>query len=130
MLLEKSENSEKLLAQTIISHKQVLKEKDQVISNLKHEASIHSAQLESLLSKHQSCHKQLESIQVNCQKWVESCKGYKMFLNHQSKNNVKFGLWYTHTQGPSDYTPKVQVYDNESNSSILKETVNTDCDSS
>jgi hypothetical protein len=50
--------------------------------------------------------KELADTKVDCEKWVESCKGFKMLLNKQSASNVKFGIRYNHIEAPTDYTPK------------------------
>ncbi|MFS8021195.1 hypothetical protein Hanom_Chr16g01424591 [Helianthus anomalus] len=115
------EKSEKLLSQAFISHKEALKEHNQIISKFKHEANVHSAQLGLLLLKYQTFQKELESTHVNCQKWIESCKGFEILLNQQIQSNVKFGLEYNHTQGPSHPTPKTQ---SEIHSISSKEFVN------
>ncbi|MFS7896647.1 hypothetical protein Hanom_Chr03g00181131 [Helianthus anomalus] len=56
-------------------------EKDQEISRLKHEATITINQLQTMNEKYQGCKKELKSIQITCDKWVESCIGFKMLLN-------------------------------------------------
>ncbi|MFS7994294.1 hypothetical protein Hanom_Chr12g01104201 [Helianthus anomalus] len=44
-----------------------------------------------MVEKYQSCKKELESTQIICEKWVESCKGYELMLEKQIKSNMKFG---------------------------------------
>ncbi|MFS8000937.1 hypothetical protein Hanom_Chr13g01184431 [Helianthus anomalus] len=47
-----------------------------------------------MIEKYQSCRKELESTQINCEKWVEPCVGFEMLFNKQTKSNVKFGIGY------------------------------------
>ena len=55
--------------------KNKLAEKDKEISSMKEEQSITKTQLQTLVEKYQVCKKELESTQITCEKWVESCKG-------------------------------------------------------
>ena len=45
-----------------------------------------------MVEKYQVCKKELESTQITCERWVESCKGYEVMLEKQLKSNVKFGI--------------------------------------
>ncbi|KAJ0621741.1 hypothetical protein HanIR_Chr01g0012141 [Helianthus annuus] len=72
--------------------KNKLTEKDKVISSLKEEQSITKTQLQTMVEKYQVCKKELESTQITCERWVESCKGYEVMLEKQLKSNVKFGI--------------------------------------
>ncbi|MFS8032479.1 hypothetical protein Hanom_Chr17g01558261 [Helianthus anomalus] len=47
-----------------------------------------------MVEKYQVCKKVLESTEITCQKWVESCKGYELMLEKQIKSNVKFGIGF------------------------------------
>ena len=71
-----------------------LAEKDKEISSLKEEQSITKTQLQTMVEKYQVCKKELESTQITCERWVESCKGYEVMLEKQIKSNVKFGVWF------------------------------------
>ena len=59
---------------------------------MKEEQSITKTQLQTLIEKYQGCKKELESTQITCERWVESCKGYEVMLEKQLKSNVKFGI--------------------------------------
>ncbi|MFS7979584.1 hypothetical protein Hanom_Chr10g00929411 [Helianthus anomalus] len=74
--------------------KSKLFEKENEISSLKHESNITKDQLQTMVEKYQSCKKELESTQITCEKWVESCKGYELMLEKQIKSNVKFGIGF------------------------------------
>ena len=74
-----------------------LTEKESEISSLKHEATITKDQLQTMITKYQSCKSELESTQVECEKWVESCRGFEMLLNKQTKSHVKFGFGFATT---------------------------------
>ncbi|KAJ0467321.1 putative transcription factor interactor and regulator CCHC(Zn) family [Helianthus annuus] len=74
--------------------KNKLTEKEKEISSLKEEQSITKTQLQTMVEKYQVCKKELESTQITCEKWVESCKGYEVMLEKQIKINVKFGVGY------------------------------------
>ena len=69
-------------------------EKDKEICSLKEEQSITKNQLQTMVEKYQVCKKELESTQITCEKWVESCKGYELMLEKQIKSNVKFGIGF------------------------------------
>ena len=102
-ILEDEINFEKLTKELKLK----LSEKESEISSLKHEASIVKDQLQTMITKYQGCKKELESTQVECQRWVESSKGFEMILNQQSKSHVKFGFGYTETTDqPSQSTDK------------------------
>ncbi|MFS8021645.1 hypothetical protein Hanom_Chr16g01429851 [Helianthus anomalus] len=60
--------------------KSKLFEKDNEISSLKHESSITRDLFQTMIEKYHSCKKELESTQITCEKWVESCKGYELML--------------------------------------------------
>ncbi|KAJ0632047.1 putative transcription factor interactor and regulator CCHC(Zn) family [Helianthus annuus] len=74
--------------------KNKLAEKDKEISSMKEEQSITKTQLQTLVEKYQVCKKELESTQITCERWVESCKWYEVMLEKQIKSNVKFGVGY------------------------------------
>ncbi|KAJ0940057.1 hypothetical protein HanRHA438_Chr02g0068361 [Helianthus annuus] len=93
-LREKVQVSEIVLEKLKKDSKTRLTEKDQEISSLKHEATITKDQLETMIESYQSCKKELESTQITCEKWVESCNGYEMLLEKQIKSNVKFGVGF------------------------------------
>ncbi|MFS7917073.1 hypothetical protein Hanom_Chr03g00184771 [Helianthus anomalus] len=61
-------------------------EKDLEISSLKHEATITKDQLQTIIEKYQNYKKDLESIHITYERWVESCNNYG-----KRKSNVKFG---------------------------------------
>ncbi|MFS7950857.1 hypothetical protein Hanom_Chr07g00588131 [Helianthus anomalus] len=63
--------------------KSQLIENDQEICMFKHEYSNTKDQLQTMIEKYQGCKKELESTQINCEKWVESCVGFEMFLNKE-----------------------------------------------
>lgn len=84
--------------------KSKITEKESEISSLKHEASITKDQLQTMITKYHSCKKKLESTQVECQKWVESSKGFEMIVNQQSKSHVKFGFGFQETTAQSSQT--------------------------
>ena len=62
-----------------------LAEKDNENCNLKQEHSITKDQLQTMIEKYQVCKKELESTQITCEKWVESCKGYEVMLENRLK---------------------------------------------
>ncbi|MFS7946088.1 hypothetical protein Hanom_Chr06g00531941 [Helianthus anomalus] len=68
--------------------------KENKISNLKHEHSITKDQLQTMVEKYKVCKMELESTQIICENWVESCKGYELMLEKQIKSNVKFGIGF------------------------------------
>ena len=45
-----------------------------------------------MVKKYQVFKKELESTQITCERWVESCKGYEVMLAKQLESNVKFGI--------------------------------------
>ncbi|MFS7938776.1 hypothetical protein Hanom_Chr05g00443751 [Helianthus anomalus] len=47
-----------------------------------------------MVEKYHSCKKELESTQITCEKWVESCKGYELMLEKHIKSNLKFGIGF------------------------------------
>ncbi|MFS7890442.1 hypothetical protein Hanom_Chr00s000077g01619041 [Helianthus anomalus] len=47
-----------------------------------------------MIEKYHACKKELESTQITCEKWVESCKGYEVMLEKQIKSNIKFGVGF------------------------------------
>ena len=55
------------------------------------------AQINLLVENLSKVKQELADTKVNCETWVESCKGYQMLLNKQSASNVKFGIGYNHT---------------------------------
>ncbi|MFS7995222.1 hypothetical protein Hanom_Chr12g01115511 [Helianthus anomalus] len=57
-----------------------------------------------MVEKYQSCTKEIESTQITCEKWVESCKGYELMLEKQIKNNVKFGIGFRKNDQISENT--------------------------
>ncbi|MFS7888942.1 hypothetical protein Hanom_Chr00s000002g01600911 [Helianthus anomalus] len=69
-------------------------EKENEISSLKHEYSITKDQLQTMVKNYQSCIKELESTQITCEKWLESCKGYELMLEKEIKSNVKFDIGF------------------------------------
>ncbi|MFS7914134.1 hypothetical protein Hanom_Chr02g00149811 [Helianthus anomalus] len=69
-------------------------EKDLEISSLRHKVSITNDQLQTMVEKYQNCKKELESIQITCERWVKSCNGYEVNLEKQRKNHVKFGVGF------------------------------------
>ncbi|MFS8023965.1 hypothetical protein Hanom_Chr16g01457751 [Helianthus anomalus] len=71
-----------------------LSEKENVIFSLKQEHSITKDQLQTMIEKYQACKKELETTQITCEKWVESCKGYEIMLEKQLESNVKFGIGF------------------------------------
>ncbi|MFS7953602.1 putative transcription factor interactor and regulator CCHC(Zn) family [Helianthus anomalus] len=74
--------------------KNKLTEKEKEISSMKEEQSITKTQLQTMVEKYQVCKKKLESTQITCERWVESCKGYEVMLEKQIESNVKFGVGY------------------------------------
>src|ERR1043165_7225273 len=86
--------------------KSKLTEKESEISSLKHETTITKNQLQTMMTKYHSCKKELMSTQVECEKWVESCKGFEMLLNKQTKSHVKFGFGFQTTAPAFQNTDK------------------------
>ena len=90
--------------------------KSKEVSKLKNEAIETQAQIKIMVENLGEVRKELADTKVNCETWVESCKGYQMLLNKQSASNVKFGIGYNHIETPTDFTPKT----NNDGSAIMK----------
>ncbi|KAD3640186.1 hypothetical protein E3N88_29409 [Mikania micrantha] len=97
---------EKVVAKNKTEFEKALNEKESEIYKLKCLLSEEKARVEVMLVKHNDLKQTLAATQVNCEKWVESCKGFEMLLSKQSASNVKFGIGYNHTGPPTDYKPK------------------------
>ncbi|KAD3640040.1 hypothetical protein E3N88_29263 [Mikania micrantha] len=97
---------EKAVAKNKTEFEKALNDKESEIYKLKCFLSDEKARVEVMLVKHNDLKQTLAATQVNCEKWVESCKGFEMLLNKQSASNVKFGIGYNHTAPPADYKPK------------------------
>ncbi|MFS7962855.1 hypothetical protein Hanom_Chr08g00731421 [Helianthus anomalus] len=61
-----------------------------------------------MVEKYHSCNKKLESTQITCEKWVESCKGYELMLEKHIKRNVKFGTGFRKNDQISENTAKIE----------------------
>ncbi|KAD3066358.1 hypothetical protein E3N88_34238 [Mikania micrantha] len=97
---------EKAVTKNKTEFEKALNEKESEIYKLKCLLSDEKARVEVMLVKHNDLKQTLAATQVNCEKWVESCKGFEMLLSKQSASNVKFGIGYNHTAPPTDYKPK------------------------
>jgi hypothetical protein len=87
-----------------LERKIVLKNKE--ISKLNDKSIETEAQIKTMIDSLGNVRQELADTKVDCEKWVESCKGYQMLLNKQTAANVKFGIGYTHTESPTDFTHK------------------------
>src|ERR1043165_4108251 len=83
-----------------------LASKTKEISKLTNNAIETQAQIKSMIENLGKVRKVLADTKVDCENWVESCRGYQMLLNKQTSSNVKFGIGYNHTETPTDFTPK------------------------
>ncbi|KAD2805405.1 hypothetical protein E3N88_38782 [Mikania micrantha] len=83
---------EKVVAKNKTEFEKALNEKESEIYKLKCLVSDEKARVEVMLVKHNDLKQTLAATQVNCEKWVESCKGFEMLLSKQSASNVKFGI--------------------------------------
>ncbi|KAD7477200.1 hypothetical protein E3N88_00336 [Mikania micrantha] len=97
---------EKAVAKNKTEFEKALNEKESDIYKLKCLLSDEKARVEVMLVKHNDLKQTLAATQVECARWVESCKGFELLLNKQTASNVKFGIGYNHTAPPTDYTPK------------------------
>ncbi|KAD6796174.1 hypothetical protein E3N88_07070 [Mikania micrantha] len=97
---------ERVMTKNKTEFEKVLNEKESEIYKLKCQLSDEKARVEVMLVKHNDLKQTLAATQVECAKWVESCKGFELLLNKQTASNVKFGIGYNHTAPPADYTPK------------------------
>ncbi|MFS7920805.1 hypothetical protein Hanom_Chr03g00229071 [Helianthus anomalus] len=61
-----------------------------------------------MAEKYQSCKKELESTQITCEKWVESCKGYELMWENRIKSNVKFGIRFSKNDQISENTAEIE----------------------
>ncbi|KAD4584957.1 hypothetical protein E3N88_22558 [Mikania micrantha] len=105
-LINEKLDLEKAVTKNKTEFEKVLNEKESEIYKLKCQLSDEKARVEVMLVKHNDLKQTLATTQVECEKWVESCKGFEMLLNKQTASNVKFGIGYNHTAPPADYTPK------------------------
>ncbi|KAD0241433.1 hypothetical protein E3N88_44569 [Mikania micrantha] len=105
-LINEKLDLEKVVTKNKTEFEKVLNEKESEIYKLKCQLSDEKARVEVMLVKHNDLKQTLAATQVECEKWVESCKGFEMLLNKQTASNVKFGIGYNHTAPPADYTPK------------------------
>ncbi|MFS8025094.1 hypothetical protein Hanom_Chr16g01470901 [Helianthus anomalus] len=62
-----------------------------------------------MVKKYQSCKPELESTQITCEKWVESCEGYELMLENQIKSNVKFGIGFRKNDQISKNTAELNL---------------------
>ncbi|MFS8019863.1 hypothetical protein Hanom_Chr15g01408681 [Helianthus anomalus] len=102
-------NDEVQFEKTFKELKTKLFEKENEINRLKHDSSITKDQLQTMVEKYQSCKKELESTQITCEKWVESCKGYELMLEKQIKSNVKFSNGFRKNDQTSENTTENEV---------------------
>ncbi|KAD2392703.1 hypothetical protein E3N88_39680 [Mikania micrantha] len=105
-LINEKLDLEKAVIKNKTEFEKVLNEKESEIYKLKCQLSDEKARVEVMLVKHNDLKQTFAATQVECEKWVESCKGFEMLLNKQTASNVKFGIGYNHTAPPADYTPK------------------------
>ncbi|KAD5318172.1 hypothetical protein E3N88_18118 [Mikania micrantha] len=105
-LINEKLDLERAVTKNKTEFEKVLNEKESEIYKLKCQLSDEKARVEVMLVKHNDLKQTLAATQVECEKWVESCKGFEMLLNKQTASNVKFGIGYNHTAPPADYTPK------------------------
>ncbi|MFS7960728.1 hypothetical protein Hanom_Chr08g00706461 [Helianthus anomalus] len=47
-----------------------------------------------MIEKYPSCKKEMESTQINCEKWIESCTSYEMLHEKQIISKVKFSVGF------------------------------------
>jgi len=106
LLSQQAVAAEKSQFQRINDLEKKLKSRETEISKLKTELLDTKAQHDLLKDKYLACKSKLDDTQVNCEKWVESCKGYQMLLSKQSASNVKFGIGYNHTEPACEYKPR------------------------
>ncbi|KAD0053224.1 hypothetical protein E3N88_44863 [Mikania micrantha] len=83
---------EKVVAKNKTEFEKALNEKESEIYKLKCLLSDEKARVEVMLVKHNDLKQTLAATQINCEKWVESCKGFEMLLCKQSASNIKFGI--------------------------------------
>ncbi|KAD4180333.1 hypothetical protein E3N88_28924 [Mikania micrantha] len=105
-LINEKLDLERVMTKNKTEFEKVLNEKESEIYKLKCQLSDEKARVEVMLVKHNDLKQTLAATQVECAKWVESCKGFELLLNKQTASNVKFGIGYNHTAPPTDYTPK------------------------
>ncbi|KAD1670713.1 hypothetical protein E3N88_42473 [Mikania micrantha] len=98
------ESKAKLCSESCVSAFASIRETNVELINEK--LDLERARVEVMLVKHNDLKQTLAATQVECAKWVESCKGFELLLNKQTASNVKFGIGYNHTAPPTDYTPK------------------------
>ncbi|KAD5802460.1 hypothetical protein E3N88_13820 [Mikania micrantha] len=105
-LINEKLDLERVMTKNKTEFEKILTEKESEIYKLKCQLSDEKARVEVMLVKHNDLKQTLAATQVECAKWVESCKGFELLLNKQTASNVKFGIGYNHTAPPTDYTPK------------------------
>ena len=106
MLLQKqNQELEQLLDNKNSEVEKLIKIKDNEICALKTEKINLQALFDLQREKYYACKDELSQTQVSCEKWVESCKGFKMLLQKQVHSKARFGIGYNHTPQPEDYTP-------------------------
>ncbi|KAD7117276.1 hypothetical protein E3N88_04544 [Mikania micrantha] len=105
-LINEKLDLERVMTKNKTEFEKVLNEKESEIYKLKCQLSDEKARVEVMFVKHNDLKQTLAATQVECAKWVESCKGFELLLNKQTASNVKFGIGYNHTAPPTDYTPK------------------------
>ncbi|KAD4584712.1 hypothetical protein E3N88_22313 [Mikania micrantha] len=105
-LINEKLDLERVMTKNKNEFEKVLNEKESEIYKLKCQLSDEKARVEVMLVKHNDLKQTLAATQVECEKWVESCKGFELLLNKQTTSNVRFGIGYNHTAPPADYTPK------------------------
>ncbi|KAD4177966.1 hypothetical protein E3N88_26557 [Mikania micrantha] len=105
-LINEKLDLERVMTKNKNEFEKVLNEKESEIYKLKCQLSDEKARVEVMLVKHNDLKQTLAATQVECEKWVESCKGFELLLNKQTTSNVRFGIGYNHTAPPVDYSPK------------------------
>ncbi|KAD3067893.1 hypothetical protein E3N88_35773 [Mikania micrantha] len=104
-LINEKLDLEKVVTKNKTEFEKVLNEKESEIYKLKCQLSDEKARVEVMLVKHNDLKQTLATTQIECEKWVESCKGFEMLLNKQTASNVKFGdsvYQYTKSSEKSD----------------------------
>ncbi|KAD3337079.1 hypothetical protein E3N88_32599 [Mikania micrantha] len=89
-LINEKLDLEKVVTKNKTEFEKVLNEKESEIYKLKCQLSDEKARVEVMLVKHNDLKQTLATTQIECEKWVESCKGFEMLLNKQTASNVKF----------------------------------------
>src|ERR1043165_77993 len=102
----KANDSERKYTQIKCDLERKLSAKSKENSKLTNNAIETQAQIKIMIEDLGNVRKELADTKVDCEKWVESCRGYEMLLNKQTSSNVKFGIGYNHTETPTDFTPK------------------------